>query len=88
MRKVMGLATVVALAFTAGVALADEVSGKIQSIDTSMKTLTVGDKTLQWSSENSMGVKLDELKEGDQVKVMFEANQNGHNDVMEITKEK
>ena len=46
----------------------------------------VDDKPLQWS-ENSTGVKLDELKEGDKVKVMFEPNQDGHNDVMEIIKE-
>jgi len=87
MRKMLGAVTAAALALTAGIALADEVSGKVQNIDTTTKMVTVGDKTLQWS-ENSTGVKLDELKEGDEVKVMYEANQDGHNDIMEIMKAK
>jgi hypothetical protein len=82
----LGAVTAAALAFAAGIASADEVSGEVQNIDATMKTFTVGDKTLQWS-ENSTGVKLDEIEEGDKVKVMFEANQDGHNDVMEIMKE-
>ena len=87
MRMLLGAVTAAALALTAGVALADEVSGKVQNIDTTTKMVTVGDKTFQWS-ENSTGVKLDELKEGDEVKVMYEANQDGHNDIMEIMKAK
>ena len=87
MRMLLGAVTAAAMALTAGVALADEVSGKVQNIDTTTKMVTVGDKTLQWS-ENATGVKLDELKEGDEVKVMYEANQDGHNDIMEIMKAK
>lgn len=88
MRKMMGIATAAALAFTAGVALADEATGKIESIDMTTKTLMVGDKTFQWSENNSIGVKLDELKAGDEVKIMFEPNQDGKNDVQEIMKAK
>ena len=33
-------------------------------------------------------IKLDELEEGDQVKILYEPNQDGHNDVMEIMKAK
>jgi len=86
MRNLLGAVTAVALALSAGVALADEASGEITNIDATTKMLTVGDKTFQWS-ENSTGVKLDELQEGDQVKIMYEANQDGHNDVMMIEKE-
>ena len=86
MRRILGAVAAAALAFTAGVALADEASGEVQNIDTTMKTFTVGDKTFQWS-ENSTGVKLDEIEEGDKVKIMYEANQDGHNDVQELTKE-
>jgi hypothetical protein len=82
----LGAATVAALAFTAGVALADEASGTITSIDAMTKMVTVGDKVFQLS-ENSTGVKLEELQEGDAVKIMYEANQDGHNDVMMIEKE-
>ena len=86
MRKMLGAATVAALAFTAGVALADEAAGTITHIDATTKMLTVDEKVFQWS-ENSTGVKLEELKKGDQVKIMYEANQDGHNDVMMIEKE-
>ena len=34
------------------------------------------------------GIKLDELEEGDQVKILYEPNRDGHNDVMEIMKAK
>ena len=86
MRTMLGAVVAAALALTAGVALADEATGTVQNIDSTTKMLTVGDKTFQWS-ENSTGVKLEELKEGDQVKIMYEANQDGHNDVMMISKE-
>lgn len=88
MRKMMGIAAVAALAFTAGVALADEATGKIEKIDLSTNTFTIGDQTFQWSSDNSLGPKLKELKEGDEVKVMYEPNQSGNPDVMEIMKAK
>jgi Cu/Ag efflux protein CusF len=87
MRTILGAVTAAALTLTAGVALADEATGTIQSIDQMTKMLTVGDKSFQWSSENSLGVKLEELQEGDQVKIMFEPNQDGTNSVQEITKE-
>lgn len=86
MRKILGAVAAAALTLSAGVALAEEATGTVQSIDATTKMLTVGDKTFQWS-ENSTGVKLDELMEGDQVKIMYEANQDGHNDVMMIEKE-
>jgi hypothetical protein len=86
MKSLLGAVTAVALAFTAGVALAEEASGEITSIDTTTKMFTVGEKTFQWS-ENATGVKLEELEEGDMVKIMYEANQDGHNDVMMLEKE-
>jgi hypothetical protein len=88
MRRMLGVVTAAALAFTAGVALADEAKGKIENIDQTTNTLTVGTQTFQWSSENSLGVKLKDLKEGDMVKIMYEPNQSKIPDVQEITKEK
>jgi hypothetical protein len=49
--------------------------------------LSVGDKTFL-GPRNSTGIKLDELEEGDQVKILYEPNQDGHNDVREIMKAK
>ncbi len=88
MRRMLGVVTAAALAFTAGVALADEATGKIESIDQTTKTLTVGTQTFQWSDENSLGVKLKDLKAGDMVKIMYEPNQRKIPDVMSISKEK
>jgi hypothetical protein len=88
MRRLLGIVTAAGLALGAGVALADEASGKIENIDLQGNKFKVGDQEFQWSSENSLGAKLDELKDGDQVKVMYEPNSDGTNDVMEIMKEK
>jgi len=88
MRKLLGVATIAALVLGASVAMADEATGKIESIDLTTNTFTVGGKTFQWSAENSMGVKLKDLKEGDSVKVMFEPNERKPGDVMSISKEK
>jgi hypothetical protein len=90
MRKLLGVATVAALALGAGVALADDVTGKIKNIDLTANTFQVGSQTFQWSSSNSGGVKLKDLKEGDMVKVMYEPTKGGkeNNDVMSISKEK
>ena len=65
MRKMLGAVAAAALTLTAGVALGGR-GGRHQSpnIDATTKMLTVGDKIFQWS-ENSTGVKLEELKEGD-----------------------
>jgi hypothetical protein len=90
MRKLLGVAAVAALTLAAGVALADEVKGKIENIDLTANTFQVGSKTFQWSSSNSAGVKLKDLKAGDTVKVMYEPTTGGkeNNDVMSISKEK
>ena len=88
MRRMLGVATAVALALGAGAALADEAKGKIENIDTTANTFQVGDQNFQWSSENSMGPKLKDLKEGEDVKVMYETDTKGKNSVMSISKEK
>ncbi len=87
MRRMLGIAIVAAMALGAGVALADEVSGKIEGIDLQGNKFKIGDQEFQWSSSNSVGTKLEELKDGDQVKMMYEPNSDGTNDVQEITKE-
>ncbi len=88
MRKLLGIATVAALALGAGVALADEAKGKIENIDLTNNRFELGGQTFQVSSENTMGDKLKDLKEGDEVKVMYEPNQQGPADVMSLSKEK
>jgi hypothetical protein len=65
-------------------AYADVTSGKIRNIDTVRNTFTVGDKYFQWSAATSVGVRLKDLREGQPVRVFYEANQEGHNDVHEM----
>ena len=63
----MAAATVLAL--MAGGAVADEVMGTICSIDLTRRTFTVEGKTFTASPNNTVGVKLEELKDGDTVRV-------------------
>jgi hypothetical protein len=88
MRRMLAISVGAALALAAASALADEAKGKIENIDTTMNTFQVGDQQFQWSSENSLGPKLKDLKEGDQVKVMYETDTKGKNSVMSIEPEK
>jgi ABC-type glycerol-3-phosphate transport system substrate-binding protein len=69
MRKMLGLATATVLALMAGGAFADEVTGTITNIDLTRNTFQVEGKTFTASPTNTVGVKLDELKEGDKVRV-------------------
>jgi hypothetical protein len=87
MRKLVGAAAAAALLVLAQTASADEATGEITDIDTVKNTFSVGDKTFQYSSENTMGAKLDEVEEGDTVKVMYDMNQDGTNTVTQLTKE-
>ena len=68
-----------------GSVVADEATGKIENIDPS-KTLVVGDQIFTWSEGSSPGIKLRELKEGDEVKVMYDPNKR-KGDVKGISKE-
>ena len=69
MRTMLGMATATVLALMAGGAVADEVTGTISNIDLTRNTFTVEGKTFTASPNNTVGVKLDELKDGDTVRV-------------------
>jgi cytochrome oxidase Cu insertion factor (SCO1/SenC/PrrC family) len=77
MRRILAVATVAALTLASGVALADQATGKIENINLQTNRFKVGDKLFQWSSQNSKGVSLKDLKDGDSVKVMYQPNQGG-----------
>jgi hypothetical protein len=69
MRRTLGMATATVLAIVAGSAMADEVTGTVQNIDLTSMTFDLEGKTFTASPTDTMGVKLDELKEGDKVTV-------------------
>ena len=77
-------ATAMALALWAPGASADVARGAIGNIDATANTFAVGDKTFQWSSENSFGVALSDLKDGDEVHIRYIPTQEGTNTVQRI----
>ena len=68
------------LAFTAAPLWADEVSGKIQKVDTSDRSIVLEDGTQLWLAES---VSADDLKEGATVKASYE-EKDGKKVVTEI----
>ncbi|HEX5079748.1 MAG TPA: hypothetical protein VFV80_11410 [Geminicoccaceae bacterium] len=71
MQKLFGLAAAAALALLAHGASAEEASGAISDIDLTANTFVVDGKTFAASPENTVGTKLGDLQEGDQVRVEF-----------------
>jgi Cu/Ag efflux protein CusF len=69
MRRLLAIGGAVALALSAVAASADEVTGTITNIDLTANTFELEGKTFTASPTNTVGAKLSELKEGDQVTV-------------------
>jgi hypothetical protein len=88
MRRILGVGAAAALALMAGTAVADEVTGAIENIDLTAMTFEVGGKTFAASPENTVGVKLDELMDGDEVKVVYTEETSGDDPInaMELMK--
>ena len=88
MHRMLGLAAALAVAFTASLASAEEITGAIGKIDLSANTFMVGDKLFAASPDNTVGAKLSELKEGDKVTVVFTEETHGDNPInaMELKK--
>ena len=76
-RQLFGLAAATALLLGVSVASADEVTGAISKIDLTANTFEVEGKVFAASPENTVGVKLDELQDGDKVKVGYANPQGG-----------
>ena len=68
-RRIVIVATVVIAALIASAAWAADLEGKVQSVDTYDRTITLDNGTKVWLSD---GVALDSLKEGTQVRVSYE----------------
>ena len=71
MRRILGIAAAGALALSAASASADEVTGTISDIDRTRGTFEVDGMLFTASPENTVGVDLSELEEGDSVTVTF-----------------
>jgi hypothetical protein len=69
MRAMLGMTIGAVLALTAGVAVADELTGTISNIDLTRNTFVLEGKTFTASPTNTVGDKLADLKDGDKVRV-------------------
>jgi hypothetical protein len=69
MRRMLGVAAAAALAFSAGAALAAELTGTISNINLTRNTFVLDGRTFAASPTNTVGAKLADLAEGDKVKV-------------------
>ncbi len=69
MRTVVGLALALVLALSATGAWAEDVAGKIQSVDVADRAFVLEDGSKIWLAE---GVPMDNLKEGASVKASYE----------------
>lgn len=87
MRRLLGLAAA-ALVFMASAAIADEISGAVENLDKTANTFVVDGKPFALSADASGDVTIDDLKDGDQVKIEYVQNQGSEpNNVMKIEKE-
>ena len=69
MRRVIGIAMVLLLVCTVGGARAEEIQGKVKSLDTTERVFALEDGTRLWVAE---GLSMDTLKEGASVKATYE----------------
>ena len=69
MKKVLGIVMVLMLVFAVAGAWADDIQGKIKSVDTGERSFVLEDGTQLWVAE---GVTMDSLKEGASVKASYE----------------
>jgi Cu/Ag efflux protein CusF len=69
MSKTLALVLAFLLVASAGAAWAGDVEGKVQSMDTNDRVVTLEDGTKLWIAE---GVSIEGLKEGAKVKASFE----------------
>jgi len=69
MKKVVTIALALLLGLGVAGAWADEVAGKIQSVDPAQRAVILEDGTMIWVAE---GVAMDNLQEGKSVKASYE----------------
>jgi anthranilate phosphoribosyltransferase len=69
MRKILGLAAAAAMALSVSAASAEEIRGTVSSIDLNRATFVVDGRTFTASPTNTVGTKIEDLQEGDTVKL-------------------
>jgi hypothetical protein len=69
MRRLLGVAAAAAIAFAVSAASAEEITGTVSNIDLTRATFMVDGRTFTASPTNTVGTKIEDLQEGDTVKL-------------------
>jgi hypothetical protein len=69
MRRMLGLAAAAALAFMVNAASAEELTGTISNINLTQNTFQMDGRTFTASPTNTVGAKLSDLQDGDEVRI-------------------
>jgi hypothetical protein len=69
MRRMLGLAVAAAMAFAVSAASAEDITGTVSNIDLTRATFVVDGKTYTASPTNTVGTKIEDLQDGDTVKL-------------------
>ena len=69
MRRMLGVAVAAAMALSVSAASAEDITGTISNIDLTRSTFMVDGKTYTASPTNTVGTKLEDLQDGDKVKL-------------------
>lgn len=69
MRRMLGVAVAAAMALSVSAASAEDITGTVSNIDLTRATFMVDGKTYTASPTNTVGTKLEDLEEGDTVKL-------------------
>ena len=77
MQRLLGLAAATALILSATLAHADTITGYVKNLDTAHNRFSIGDELFNASPSNTVGVSVDELKEGDKVTVTYSKSTSG-----------
>jgi Cysteine rich repeat len=77
MQRLFGLAAAIALILGATLAYADSITGYVKNLDTAHNSFKVGDQLFNAAPNNTVGMSVDELNEGDKVTVTYAKSTSG-----------
>lgn len=87
MRKLLTVAGAAALLAFSQAAWALDASGEVEEINEVEKTVVIDGTTYQYSTENTQGIAFEDLEPGAAVHIIYEENQDGTADLMEISEQ-
>jgi hypothetical protein len=77
MQRLLGLAAAAALILSAELAHADEITGYVRNINTTMNRFVVGDTVFTAAPANTVGTPITDLKVGDKVTIRYRPTARG-----------